>query len=126
MDLLTFAFFDEPVVVVVWQICAHQDRVIVGYRELASIHGPVVPPAQTDTIPEVVAAILPFRVYVGTLHFGLTFRGPQLASADGASVAVQLLPDVPPPKTGRAAGGGSGHPTRGRKSVRAAGVARRG
>jgi hypothetical protein len=39
---------------------------------------------------------------------------------------IRHMPDVPPPKTGRAAGRGPWHPPGGRKSVRAVGVARRG
>ncbi len=68
----------------------------------------MVPPAQTEAVPDIVPAVSALGEYVSTLHFGLTIRGSQLASADGASVTVQFL-DVdregratrPPPSLSR-------------------------
>ena len=50
-------FSDEIVVLVVGQIVARQDRVVVGYGDPPGVHGPVVPPAQTETVPDIVSAV---------------------------------------------------------------------
>lgn len=56
-DSLARKYCNELVVVVIRQVVAHQDRVVIGYRDPTGIQSPVVPTTQADTVAGVVAAV---------------------------------------------------------------------